>query len=51
MAHSDIITLDSLAEKLRPWSPKDADHVFAVVDMGRLVGANVPNLKAPVNLE
>jgi hypothetical protein len=51
MAHSGIITLDSLAEKLQPWSAKDADHIYAVVDMGRLVGANVPNPKAPVNLE
>lgn len=37
MAPSDIITLDNLSEKITQWHPNDENHLYAIVDMGRLV--------------
>ena len=33
----DIITLDNFAELLPKWDPSAKDHLYALVDMGRLV--------------
>jgi hypothetical protein len=35
MAPSDLITLDNVAERIVRWHPDDANHLYAIVDMGR----------------
>lgn len=37
MAVTDLITMDNLSTKLPQWSPDAANHLYAIVDMGRYV--------------
>lgn len=37
MPSSDVITLQNLEEKLPRWHPVSESHLYAIVDMGRLV--------------
>ena len=37
MAQPDVITVDNLPEKLSAWNHNDENHLYAIVDMGRLV--------------
>lgn len=35
MAATDIVTIDNLSTKLPQWRPDAANHLYAIVDMGR----------------
>lgn len=37
MPAANTVTLENLAQKLPQWRPDDQSHLYAVVDMGRLV--------------
>lgn len=37
MPAANTVTLDNLSQKLPQWRPDEQNHLYAVVDMGRLV--------------
>lgn len=50
MLAANTVTLENLAQKLPQWRPDDQSHLYAVVDMGRLVDFTPYSLVLPFAL-